>query len=352
MTRTFLQSSLLRSVIGFVTRILLFTATSGVLGLILFPARADDSLLQKAYAQYRQAYHTGYITSLILFEHNTELRYVDTPARAVPNFAEGTCTVYLSPESVTKLGFDQGSRLRFMVFHEMAHCDLYYSLTTIQAFPELPLQANLLLSDLLEIEYLFPHNGARHLNGYIAYHELYADIKAMALMLNEGAVWDDIEPIWLFRRSSMASVIGGHDSERLLMQMPFHMAGPLLPMKLDSKVRMLTDRHIVNSFIEKVFAPLPLHFAASRQLEGGLRTICSSLKSQWASQRDIAFLKRRLWEGANSPKSLWQDVAFLMQHSTGCTDFIERFFLHRYDLPVQHLSYYDTAIAAWLSTDK
>jgi hypothetical protein len=28
------------------------------------------------------------------------------------------------------------------------------------------------------------------------------------------------------------------------------------------------------------------------------------------------------------------------------------FFEHRYGLPVQHLSYYDTAIAAWLSTDK
>jgi hypothetical protein len=351
MMRTFQQSSWSRPFMDFFARASLFLMVYGLLGLTHLPVYADDSLLQKAYAQYRQAYQTGYITSVIRFEHNTELRYVDTPARAVPDFAEGSCTVYLSPEAVTKLGFDQGSRLRFMVFHEMAHCDLYYSLTTIQPFPELPPPANLLLSDLLEIEYLFPH-GSRHLNGYIAYHELYADIKAMALMLNEGAAWDDVEPIWLFRRSSMASVIGSHDSDQLLMQVPFHMAEPLLPMKLDSKVRMLTDRHIITSFIEKVFAPLPLHFAASRQLEGGLRTICSSLRSHWASPRDIAFLERRLWEGANSPKSLWQDVAFLMQENVGCTDFIAQFFEHRYGLPVQHLSYYDTAIAAWLSTDK
>src|SRR5690606_30123989 len=46
---------------------------------ILSPAQADDSLLHKAAAQHRHAYHTGYITSLIRFEHNTELRYIDTP---------------------------------------------------------------------------------------------------------------------------------------------------------------------------------------------------------------------------------------------------------------------------------
>jgi hypothetical protein len=347
MARTFRHSSWSRSFMGFSVRASRFLVMLGLLGLALVPARADDALLQKAHAQYRQAYQTGHITSLIRFEHNTELRYVDTPARAVPDFAEGSCTVYLAPEAAAKLGFDQGSRLRFMVFHEMAHCDLYFSLTTLQPFPELPPQANLLLSDLLEIEYLFP-SGSRHLNGYIAYHELYADIKAMALMLNEGAAWDDVEPIWLFRRSSMASVIGSHDSEQMLMQVPFHVGEELLPMKLDSKVRMLTDRHIVSSFIEKVFAPLPLHFAASRQLEGGLRTICSSLRSPWASTRDIVFLKRRLWEGANSPKSLWRDVAFLMQQSPGCADFIDRFFEHRYGLPVHHLTYYDTAIAIWL----
>lgn len=352
MMRTFRQANWSRYFAGFLIRASLFLTVGGLLALTPLAGQADDTLLQKALVQYRQAYHTGYITSLIRFENNTELRYVDTPARAVPDFAEGTCTVYLSSEAATKLGFDRGSRFRFMVFHEMAHCDLYYSLTTIQAFPELPPQANLLLSDLLEIEYLFPHNGSRHLNGYIAYHELYADIKAMALMLNEGAEWDDIEPIWLFRRSSMASVIGSHDSERLLMQVPFYMEEPLLPIKLDSRVRMLTDRHILNTFIEKVFAPLPLHFAASRQLEGGLRTICSSLTSVWASPRDIAFLERRLREGANSPKSLWRDIAFLMQHSEGCGDFIDRFFAHRYGLPIQHLSYYDTAIAAWLSPGK
>ena len=311
-------------------------------------ALADDSLLQKASTQYRQAYRTGYITSLIRFENNTELRYADTPARAVPDFAEGTCTVFLSPEAAAKLGFDRGSRLRFMVFHEMAHCDLYFSLTTLHAFPDLPAQANLLLSDLIEIEYLFPISS-RQTNGYITYHELYADIKAMALMLNEGAAWDEIEPIWLFRRSSLASVVGGHDSERILMQVPFHMEeAQLLPMKLDSKVRMLTDRYLVTSFIEKVFAPLPLHFAASRQLEGGLRTICSSLKSPWSSPREIAFLKRRLWEASNSPKSLWRDVAALLEESAECGDFIDRFFQHRYGKLAQHLNDQDAAIATWL----
>lgn len=315
--------------------------------LFITPVRAEDSLLRSAAAQYRQAYQNGYITSVIRFEHNTELRYMDTPARAVPDFAEGTCTVFLSQEPAAKLGFDRGSRLRFMVFHEMAHCDLYFSLSTVGEFPELPAQANLLLSDLLELEYLFPH-GSRHINGYITYHELYADIKALALMLNEGAGWEEIEPIWLFRRASMASIVGGHDSEQMLMQIPLHDWGQVLPMNLEGRVRLLTDRHIVTTFIEKAFAPVPTHFAASRQLEGGLRTICSSLLSPWSTAREIAFLKRRLGEGANSPKSLWRDVAAIMNESTGCGDFIERFFQRRYGKLVQHLDDQDLAIAAWL----
>ncbi len=314
-------------------------------------AYADNALLHQAYAQYRQAYHTGYITSLIRFEHNTELRYADTPARAVPDFAEGSCTVFLSPQAISKLGFDQGSRWRFMVFHEMTHCDLYFSLTTLHPFPDLPAQANLLLSDLLEIEYLFP-SGSRQINGYITYHELYADIRAMALMLNEGAAWDDIEPIWLFRRNSLASVVGGHDSERMLMQVPFHMEGQLLPINLDSKVRLLIDRYLVTDFIEKVFAPFPAHFSASRQLEGSLRTICSGIRSPWSSPREIAFLQRRLGEGASSPKSLWQEVAALMQESGECSEFIERFFQRRYGKLVQHLDDQDARIAAWLRKEQ
>lgn len=311
------------------------------------PAHANEPLLQKATAQYRQAYQNGYITSVIRFKHDTELRYMDTPARAVPDFAEGTCTVFLSPKSAAKLGFDRGSRFHFMVFHEMAHCDLYFSLSTIEQFPELSKQANLLLSDLVEIEYLFPH-GARQINGYINYHEQYADIKALALMLNEGAAWDDIEPIWLFRRASLASIIGGHDSEHILMQLPFHDWGRLPPRNVEDRVRMLTDRYVVTSFIEKAFAPLPLHFTASRQLEGSLRTICSSARSPWSSPREIAFLKRRLGEGANSPKSLWQDVALVMNESTGCSDFTERFFQRRYGKQVEHLEDQDLAIAYWL----
>lgn len=310
-------------------------------------SRADDVLVQQAAAQYRQAYQNGYITSLIRFEHNTELRYMDTPARAVPDFEEGSCTVFLSPEPAAKLGFDRGSRLRFMVFHEMAHCDLYFSLSTVRQFSELPAQANLLLSDLLELEYLFPH-GSRHINGYITYHELYADIKALALMLNEGAGWDDIEAIWLFRRASMASILGSHDSEQMLMQIPLHDWGHLLPTNLEDRVRVLTDRYTVATFIEKAFAPVLTHFAASRQLEGGLRTICSSVMSPWSTPREIAFLKRRLWEGANSPKSLWRDVAAIMNESAGCSEFIEHFFQRRYGKLVQHLDDQDLAIAAWL----
>lgn len=332
------------------TSMLMLFIGSGLLGISL-PTQAADSLLQKATAQYRQAYQNGYITSVIRFELNTELRYTDTPARAVPDFLEQSCTVFLSPESAAKLGFDHGSRFRFMVFHEMAHCDLYFSLSTIEQFPELSQQANLLLSDLVEIEYLFPH-GARQINGYITYHELYADIKALALMLNEGAVWDEIEPIWLFRRASLASIVGGHDSENILMQIPLHDWGHLLPMYVEGRVRMLTDRYTVTSFIEKAFAPLPLHFAASSQLEGSLRTICSSLMSPWSSPREIAFLKRRLWEGANSPKSLWQDVAAVMNESRGCGDFIERFFQRRYGKLAQHLQDQDVAIATWLGTKR
>lgn len=310
-------------------------------------AEADDSLFQKAEAQYQQAYRAGYITSLIRFAPNTEAHYAEVPARAVPDFSKGTCTVYMAPEAVSRLGFNRGSRLRFMVFHEMAHCDLYFSLLTMQPFSELPLKANLLLSDLLEIEYLFP-SGSRHFNGYIAFHETYADIKAMTLMLNEGAAWDDIEPIWLFRRGSMASVIGNHDNESLLMQVPFHIEGPMLPAQLESKVHMLADRYIITRFIEKVFAPLPLHFAASRQLEGGLRTICSSLRSRWASLRDVDFLKHRLWEVENSPKVLWQEISFLMQQNAECDDFIDRFFRRRYGAQLEHLENYDAAIAVWL----
>ena len=324
-----------------------------VVGLLLLSlsTRAENILLHQANTQYRHAYHTGYITSVIRFEHNTELRYIDTPARAVPNFSEGTCTVFLSPEAITKLGFDQGSRWRFMIFHEMTHCDLYFSLTTLNPFPDLPAQANLLLSDLLEIEYLFP-SGSRQINGYITYHELYADIKAMALMLNEGAAWEDIEPIWLFRRGSLASVVGGHDSEQMLMRVPFYMDGKLLPMNLDNRVRLMIDRYLVTRFIEKAFAPIPQHFSASRQLEGSLRTICSSLQSPWSSAREVSFLQRRLLEGASSPKSLWQEVASLMRVGAECSDVIEHFFQQRYGRLVQQMDDQDKAIATWLSKEQ
>lgn len=238
-----------------------------------------------------------------------------------------------------------------MIFHEMTHCDLYFSLTTLQAFPDLPAHANLLLSDLLEIEYLFP-SGSRQMNGYITYHELYADIKALALMLNEGAAWEDVEPIWLFRRHSLASVVGGHDSEHMLMQVPFHMEGQLLPTSLNSRVHLLIDRYLVTHFIEKVFAPMPQHFSATRQLEGSLRTICSSLRSPWSSPREIAFLQRRLGEGANSPKSLWQDVAALMRDRSECNEFIKRFFQQRYGKPVHQLGEHDAVIAAWLRKEQ
>lgn len=328
-----------------------------LLNLLAPPAMAarQDDLFARARQHYQFAKSHGHITATIQFEQNHDEKLASSPGYAIPDFPGGRCKVFLNPKAIHAAKFDSPFDFRFMIYHEMAHCELYFKPHALAPFPELNPVANLLLSDLVQIEYLHK-SASKRINGYNVYHETYADIKALGMLSAEGAASRDIARIIAWRTETGArAVLDTHNTGEAIKDVLLLDGKKLSAETIDRLARNLADRHIVNSFIRKTLNSIggapssALVFEASSMLGGALRMPLSDLNFQWATARDREFITKRLRDVSDSPNAIWLVYAAAVKRHREPEAVINEFFMVRYGMTPSQMRMTDQVIAAELA---
>ncbi len=302
----------------------------------------EDSL-SEAVALYRLASSRDLITSKVLFTLNTDPEKEDSAAYVVPNFKNRTCTAYVSPKALVAAGLMERNAFRFTVFHELAHCDLYMSPATINMLPGASAKANLLLSDLVQIEYLHA-SASKRLNGYNIYQKTYADIKAVAILRALGANDEAVSFVARFRQKNVA-VMDTHDTHAAVVKASQHKWNGRHSNEIDAEVREMADAALVDTFLEKVFKVSSGHFVASDLLKGAMREPMSNLYFKYSEFSHRQFIQTRLDEVKLSKNPVWVEFSKLVSRHQSEEGVLVAYFAERYDVSADDMGSLDLQIA-------
>lgn len=149
------------------------------------PKVAENKMLKEARLIYLEAVKRGEFTSLVSFVDGTKIR----KAPAWVNQSAAGCEFYLSPKYAAR--FSDKISFKFLVLHELSHCEAYNKPPLAFSWPSLSNYQNHLLSDLIYLEAAMMIDDERQ-NGYSIFQETYADIRAWALMIRSGTKPDDL----------------------------------------------------------------------------------------------------------------------------------------------------------------
>ncbi|MBI4061433.1 MAG: hypothetical protein HY403_08395 [Elusimicrobia bacterium] len=302
--------------------------------------------VRTAQAHYLELRNKGHVRAAVRVSSGADpLRAgpPDSPGYAIYDFQRRVCTVFLNPAAIRAFEFDEPFAFRFMIYHELAHCDLFAFPHEINALPGAGARANRMISDLVHLEFL--HNDdSRPVNGYGTYHETYADVKAVALLLAEGHSRERVREIVRYRASNVVSFMESHDNagvfERIL-RMPWSGRAPA---RLDSEARAVADAYIPTNFLRKVFGAGGVPFVASDIVAAALRMPLSTLRFEHSPPADRAVIEGRLADVADARQGAWREYARLARAGGTPESVIEAFFIARYGARPRDLGEDDAAV--------
>jgi len=312
------------------------------------PAADDqDALLERARLHHRALSASGAVRARATFAANKDPEKAGSPAYTTFDFARRLCTVTLNAEAAAVSGYDEALMERFMIYHELAHCDLFAAPHEIRAFPQLSPLANRMISDLVHLEFLGWLEPGRP-NGYIIYQETYADVKALALMIAEGETPERLGAIYRRRAGGIRMPADPHATEGVFEEA---LSTPWRTMdagRLDDRARSLADRHIVDNFLRPVFQTDNVAFDASSILTANLRTPLSGARSEYSPPEVREFLRVRHGEVAASAQDAWRLYSGLARSGMPEQQVIDGFFRARYGAGPEGLQAEDAALRAAL----
>jgi hypothetical protein len=168
------------------------------------------------------------------------------------DFVSGTCVVRIDPESAERI-YGDADALRFFVYHELSHCELYRHPGGFFRQPELSGAAARLLDDFVLLDALDADQPEERVNLFVLAHETYADLRASALLLEAGVDRAVVDRIAAMRRA--ASFDRSHATEQALDRLMDMRAAELSGTHLESTVRMLTGEHLLVAAIVPTYRP-------------------------------------------------------------------------------------------------
>jgi hypothetical protein len=239
-------------------------------------------------------------------------RELGSTARADFDFVTGACRVRIDPESAA-VQYPDPAALRFLVYHELSHCEFYRRPGGLFRHAGLSGRDARLLDDFVLLDALDADDPEDRLNLFPLAHETYADLRAAALLLEEGAHREVVGRIAAMR--SDASFDRYHATGPALARLMDLPPPALAGMRLEHTVRALTGEHVVAVGIGPTFRPtrgFPMAFW--QLLESRLGSVQGRLaagQGHWnaylgnadAATARLAAYPHLAWAFANRPRA-------------------------------------------------
>lgn len=292
----------------------------------------------------------GHLTARTAFHPVTDPEHADSPAYVTYDFPRGICDVFIGDEALAAQGFDREFILRFVMYHELSHCQLYAAPRDLKPFPELDEKANRMLSDFVRLEFFRPDDGSGFkANGYNVYHETYADVKAVGLLLSEGYTREQVMEIVRFRERTPFSFMSSHDNAGVFAQVldkPWASYGPA---RLDAEARAIAEVHLRKNIFAHLYSAFVWeHTPFVEVLANSLGHPASSLRYAGTDPKTRAGVEAQLAQGAASPDPVWRLYADLLRKGLEKDALIDAFFSARYGAVKNGLAAEDLAVRRML----
>lgn len=174
------------------------------------------------------------------------------------DFVADRCTVTISPALLDGSVYESFLHFRFLVLHEVAHCVFYRDPGRLFAHFGLRAADARRLDDLVILDAIDQDVPRERPDFFAAAHETYADLRAMALLLEEGVDPRDLAWVAAMRDEAWADV--DHASAPALHALlALHAADPdaLRGARLEGAVRTLTGDHLLAHLIGPRLVPGP-----------------------------------------------------------------------------------------------
>ncbi len=206
-------------------------------------------LITHARAMVDQLAQRGRVDGPVQIEAGRDL---GSTARADFDFVTGACRVRIDPESAA-VHYPAPAALRFLVYHELSHCEFYRRPGGLFRHAELSGRDARLLDDFVLLDALDADDPEDRLNLYPLAHETYADLRAAALLIEEGADREVLRRIAAMRSDASFD--------------RYHATGPALARLMTCRrrrspacgwsttVRALAGEHVVAVGIRPIFRP-------------------------------------------------------------------------------------------------
>lgn len=312
----------------------------GLLLVLSWPASAGVDMIAWARAAHERLAVQGHVQAEadVAAAHDAE-----SPGSALFDYRTGRCQVTIDEGQAGK-HYSTPVGLKFMVYHELAHCHLFANPHEIEAFPELSRTSNRMISDVIHLDYVGWVAG--RLNGYLVYHETYADVKAVALLLREGETEKSLQ--WLRELRGRGGLFYDPHQSAGVYDEAFSVAWTrMTPAEVDAQARLITDRHIVKNFFRAAF-PLASfeHMGMSDLLHSSARSPQADLLYDRGEVKAGVTAKLALLQGA--PQPAWSVLLRQMTPGRDPEEVSRAFMLERYGKTRAELKDADAEIGAAL----
>ena len=154
-------------------------------------AKPDNSI-EKINSIVEQALAEKKFNAKIQLEVNMTDENAHSPGYAIYDFKEQICKFKINTQALKESIFTE-RLFKFFIYHELSHCHFFANPFTISNFKELNNSQNKILNDFIFLDILI--QTEKRLNAYNVYHEAYADVMAMALLLKEGYTPEDFKSL-------------------------------------------------------------------------------------------------------------------------------------------------------------
>lgn len=172
-------------------------------------------------------------------------------AHAEYDFASGTCGITLDASRLDESPYRTSLAFRYLVYHELSHCELYARPGVFGALTDGDEQAARMLDDLLLFDAIDPPEDRPQLNLFAFVHEVHADVRAVALLMSEGVPAADLAFIARLREAATFDL--HHGTAAAIGAVLGGRGAPLQAGALERRVRAITARFVAQSQLRLIF---------------------------------------------------------------------------------------------------
>lgn len=173
-------------------------------------------------------------------------------AHAEYDFSSGSCRVTLDAGRLGDSPYRTPVAFRYLVYHELSHCELYARPSVFAALTDGDERAARMLDDLLLFDAIDAPEDRPQLNLFAFVHEIHADVRAVALLMNEGVPAADLA--FTARLREAATFDLHHGTAAAIGAVLAGRGAPLQAEALERQVRATTARFVAHSQLRLIFS--------------------------------------------------------------------------------------------------